>query len=79
MKCKYGNQNMYLNEDECIWHCSHCGYEKFAIRSFYNAMKKEAKNYSTKNKFIAAYDKSVSEIISKAWDKYYAPKNPTTK
>ncbi len=69
MRCKYGKDNMVLNEDECIWRCYHCGYEKFATRRFYNEMLKQAKKYNTKKDFIKEYDSCVSKIISRAWDK----------
>ena len=52
MKCKYGNDNMILNKDECLWHCAHCGYEKFATKTFYNAMKLQAKYHKDKNEFV---------------------------
>jgi DNA-directed RNA polymerase subunit M/transcription elongation factor TFIIS len=69
MKCKNGNDNMYLNKDECMWHCPHCGYEKFAPRTFYNAMKIQAKNETNKEKFVKDYDKCVQSIVERAWDK----------
>jgi len=74
MKCKYGNDNMFFNKDECMWHCSHCGYEKFAPRAFYNAMKIEAKKYKNKEKFVKTYAKCVQEIVARAWEK---SNNPT--
>ena len=72
MKCKYGNDNMVLNKDECLWHCSHCGYEKFAIRSFYNVMKNEAKNYKSKEEFVKGYDDCVSGLVARAWDRVHS-------
>lgn len=69
MKCKNGNDNMYLNKEECMWRCSHCGYEKFAPRTFYNAMKLEAIDHKDKQKFVKSYAKCVQSIVARAWDK----------
>ena len=69
MKCKNGKDNMYLNTDECMWNCPHCGYEKFAPRTFYNAMKLQAKNYKSKEDFVSAFDDCVKELVARAWDK----------
>lgn len=74
MKCKYGEDNMVLSQDECIWHCPHCGYEQFAPRTFYNQMKKlltkkVSERYKTKEDFIKTYDPCVSAILSRVWDK----------
>ena len=70
MKCKNGKDNMWLNEDECMWHCPHCGYEKFARRRFFNEMVKQAKDYKSKEEFVSTFAECVSDIISRAWDKY---------
>jgi hypothetical protein len=69
MKCKYGKDNMILDKEECMWRCSHCGYERFAEKTFYNAMKKEALKYKNKEKFVKSYAECVQEIVAKAWDK----------
>jgi len=69
MKCKYGNDNMILDKEECFWYCPHCGYEKFAPRTFYNAMKTEAKNYKSKEEFVKSYADCVSDLVGRAWDK----------
>jgi len=69
MKCKYGKDNMVLNKNECMWHCPHCGYEKFAPRTFYNAMKIEARNYKSKEKFMSSYAKCVQNLVARAWEK----------
>ena len=55
MKCKYGKDNMVLSKDEFLWHCPHCGYEKFAPRSAYNFLKKEAKRELIKGTTIGKF------------------------
>jgi len=69
MKCKNGRDNMVLNRDECMWFCPHCGYEKFATRTFYNAMKIEARNYKSKEEFVNSYAKCVQDLVARAWEK----------
>jgi hypothetical protein len=72
MKCKYGNDNMVLSKDEYIWHCPHCGYEKFATRSAYNELKREAQNFTGNlQEFLDRYtgDDCVQILATRAWSK----------
>ena len=75
MKCKYGNDNMVLCRDEYIWHCPHCGYEKFAKRSAYNDLVVIAKKYieqgRTLESFKNTYYDNLREPAIRAWSKAY--------
>jgi len=72
MKCKYGNENMYLIKEECLWHCPHCGYFQFAPRTFYNQMKVEAPKHDNKKEFVEMWAESVWGIVASAWDKVHS-------
>jgi len=74
MKCKYGDDNMILSKDEFLWHCPHCGYEKFATRSAYNCIKTEAKkaiksNEITCGNFIEHWNNDLRDMAFRAWGK----------
>lgn len=68
MKCH--GQTMYLNKDEFLWSCSHCGRERFAVRSAYNYLKKEAMKYKNKEKFINNWIPSIKLLAERAWNKH---------
>ena len=73
MKCKYGNDNMVLT-DEFLWHCPHCGYEKFASLIAYNFIKSEAKkalksNAVTCGNFVEYWNDSLRDMAFRAWSK----------
>lgn len=70
MKCKYGNDIMVLNEDEYLWYCPHCGYEKFASRSAYNQLKKEAQTFNGNlTDFLDNHIDSVRDMAMRAWSR----------
>lgn len=70
MKCKYGNDTMVLSKDEYLWYCPHCGYEKFAVRSAYNQLKKEARIFEGDlQSFLNSHVDSVRELAIRAWSK----------
>lgn len=71
MKCH--GQTMVLNTEEFIWSCRHCYRERFAVRSAYNFLKKEAGNYKNKKKFIAKWVHWIQPLAERAWNKSKEP------
>lgn len=73
MKCPKGNDNMIFYSDEYLWECPHCGYYKFAWRSAYNQLKKEAQTYKGNlQNFLDDHVETVRELAIKAWSKTHS-------
>lgn len=61
---------MILDREEFIWHCPHCGYTKFAKRSAYNQLKKEAQSYKGNlQEFLDDHIPLVRELAILAWSR----------